>query len=99
MATLLKIGALLGIVAVVSSVAGSSAIAETPEERAACINDAFRFCLSAIPDRGEVFSCLVAHSSLISEPCRTLVTSNISASQIAAKKSPETVANTSQSPR
>lgn len=81
----LSIGAI--VIALSSS---SSAIAETLEERAACINDAFRFCLSAIPDRGEVFNCLVANRILISAPCRTLVTSNISTSQITAKKWPQT---------
>jgi hypothetical protein len=82
---LLSIGAI--VIALSSS---SSAIAETPEERAACINDAFRFCLSAIPDHGEVFNCLVANRILISAPCRALVTSNISTGQITAKKWPQT---------
>jgi hypothetical protein len=81
----LSIGAI--VIALSSS---SSAIAETPEERATCINDAFRICLSAIFDRSQVCNCLVANRTLISAPCRALVTPGISASQIAVKKWPRT---------
>jgi hypothetical protein len=50
----------MGVIAIVAIVlsSGSSAIAETSEERTACINDAFRFCLNA-PPRSQVFNCLL----------------------------------------
>ena len=69
----------IGVIAIVLS-SGSSAFPETSEERASCINDTFRFCLNAIPDRSQVFNCLSANRALISAPCRALVTSAISAS-------------------
>ena len=37
----------------------STAVAETSEERNACIGDAFRVCWAAIPNRNEVFVCLM----------------------------------------
>jgi hypothetical protein len=49
------------------------ALAETPEQRQACIGDAFQFCQSAIPDRSRVFSCLVGNKDLISAACRTVI--------------------------
>ena len=47
--------------------------AQTPEGRQACMNDAFQFCQDAIPDRERVFSCLVAHKSVISAACHTVM--------------------------
>jgi hypothetical protein len=76
---------------VIALSSSSSAIAETPQERAASINDAFRFCLNAIADRRQVFNCLFADRALISALCRALVTPGISASQLAVKKWPRTV--------
>ena len=49
------------------------AFAEAREEQNACISDAFRFCLSAIPDRDRVFACLMENRSLISAACRTVM--------------------------
>ena len=62
---------LLGTTCVLS--ATPVAFAETREEQNACISDAFRFCLSAIPDRDRVFTCLMEKRSLISAACRTVV--------------------------
>lgn len=50
------------------------ALAETPEGRQACTNDAFQFCQDAIPDRERVFNCLAAHKDTISPACRAEVT-------------------------
>jgi len=41
-------------------------LAQTQEDKQACMNDAFQFCQDAIPDRGQVFGCLVSHKDLIS---------------------------------
>ncbi len=48
----------------------ATAFAETPEERQACTDDAFRICQQAIPDQDRVFACLVANSSALSPLCR-----------------------------
>jgi hypothetical protein len=45
------------------------AFAETPEERQACTDDAFRLCQQAIPDRDRVFACLIANSNVLSPLC------------------------------
>jgi hypothetical protein len=50
------------------------ALAETPEGRQACMNDAFQFCQDAIPDHERVFNCLAAHKDTISPACRAEVT-------------------------
>jgi hypothetical protein len=47
-----------------------AAFAETPEERQACTDDAFRVCQQAIPDRDRVFVCLVQNSTALSPLCR-----------------------------
>jgi hypothetical protein len=58
----LIVGAMLAAVA--------AAPAETPQQRQACMDDAFQFCSDAIPDRERVFACLVEKRSLISPLCR-----------------------------
>ena len=52
--------------------AGTSASAETFEERQACTGDAFQFCSSEIPNRDRVFSCFAASKDVISAACRSL---------------------------
>src|SRR5262245_4418822 len=52
---------------------GSSASAETAEERQACISDAFRVCWSAIPNRNEVFHCLMDNRSRLNPACRMVM--------------------------
>ena len=51
----------------------ATALAETPAERHACEWDAFRVCWSAIPDRHNVFLCLMNNKSQLSEACRTVM--------------------------
>jgi hypothetical protein len=48
----------------------TAAFAETPEERQACTDDAFRVCQEAIPDRDRVFACLIANHTALSPLCR-----------------------------
>src|SRR3954463_2244462 len=48
-----------------------AALAQPPqtnsqEEQAACMDDAFKFCGDAIPDRTRVFNCLAANRRAIS---------------------------------
>ena len=44
----------------------------TPEQRAACAPDAFRFCSTYIPDPTGVEQCLRQNKSGLSEACRTV---------------------------
>lgn len=43
----------------------------TPEQRAACMSDAFRLCSDDIPDADKVESCLRQHRPDLSETCRS----------------------------
>lgn len=51
----------------------SIARAETSAERYACMNDAFRVCWREIPNRHQVFLCLVANRQQLSPACRAAV--------------------------
>ncbi len=51
----------------------SAALAETSEERQACIGDAFRVCWSAIPDRNNVFRCLMDNRPRLNPACRVVM--------------------------
>ena len=44
----------------------------TPEQRAACAPDAFRLCLSYIPDATNVEACLRQRKSDLSDACRAV---------------------------
>ena len=44
----------------------------TPEQRAACAPDAFRLCLSYIPDATNVEACLRQRKSELSDACRAV---------------------------
>jgi hypothetical protein len=61
------------IIAVMILSGAAPALAETPEGRQACTNDAFKICQDAIPDRERVFNCLAAHKDAISPACRAEV--------------------------
>jgi len=51
----------------------SAAVAETSDERNACFNDAFRVCWSAIPDRHDVFMCLMENRLKLNPACRVVM--------------------------
>jgi len=42
----------------------------TPEARAACTKDAFKFCTGSFPDADAVFGCLQQHRAELSAACR-----------------------------
>ena len=44
----------------------------TPEQRAACAPDAFRFCSSYIPDAVRVENCLRQRTADLSDACRSV---------------------------
>jgi hypothetical protein len=56
-----------------------SSVAETPEERQACMDDAFRHCERLIPDQNRVFACLVQNHQIISPLCRQALAAYIPA--------------------
>lgn len=56
--------AALGATFIAMLLASSSAFAQgTPEQRAACMGDAFRYCGSEIPNVANITSCMRANSS------------------------------------
>lgn len=60
-----------GVLIVGAMLAGmAGAAAETPEQRQACMDDAFQFCSDAMPDRERVFACLAAKKTMLSPLCR-----------------------------
>jgi hypothetical protein len=59
--------------ALISAFLCSAAVAETSEERSACIGDAFRVCWSAIPNRHDVFVCLMENRSRLNPACRVVM--------------------------
>ena len=46
--------------------------AYTPEQQAACSDDAFRLCSSEIPDVDRVTACMVQHKSELSAGCKAV---------------------------
>lgn len=86
MSAKLKVSAV--IAAVLCAADGLSAprvLAESQEERQACISDAFQFCLKAIPDHNSVLICLLEHKSLISVACQMAIARHASVDQTSAK--------------
>jgi hypothetical protein len=64
------------VVIVAASFGNAFAVAQenrgTPEQRAACAPDAFRLCLSYIPDATNVEACLRQRKSDLSDACRAV---------------------------
>jgi hypothetical protein len=88
MADRIKVARTVAIVLRAASLlsAGTSASAETFEERQACTGDAFQFCSSEIPNRDRVFSCLVASKDVISAACRSVIAPNAPVDQAPLRK-------------
>jgi hypothetical protein len=66
----------------------SVALAETEEGRQACMQDAFKFCQQAIPDRERVFQCLASHKDVISAACNAFMAPAAPADQRATEPHP-----------
>ena len=47
------------------------------QEQEACMDDAFKFCGQAIPDRERVFYCLVQNKAAISPRCHAMLAPHI----------------------
>jgi hypothetical protein len=57
-------------VAVLSSAA---AIAQSSDEQAACMDDAFNICSAYIPDRARVTTCMIQNKSKLSAACQSVM--------------------------
>jgi hypothetical protein len=68
----MKALALLTVISA-SGLLPSIAAAETSEERQSCIGDAFRVCWAAIPNRDDVFHCLLDNRSRLNPGCRAIM--------------------------
>jgi hypothetical protein len=55
---------------VLSTAALASVSKPTAEERAACMGDAMTLCVTAIPNRARIASCLASKMSQLSPRCR-----------------------------
>jgi hypothetical protein len=64
--------ALIGTAVIASLLASSAAsfAQGTPEQRSACMGDAFRLCSSEIPSVERVTACLKANYSKVSPGCK-----------------------------
>jgi hypothetical protein len=60
-------------IAVALSLLSVSAVAQTADERRACMGDAFRVCSDAIPDRDRVAACMIKNKSQLGAPCRAVI--------------------------
>lgn len=61
--------------AVVAALLASSSAAfaqGAPEQRSACMGDAFRYCSSDIPNVSRVTACMKANFSKLSPACKTV---------------------------
>jgi len=65
-------GAMIALPIIVMA-ASWPAMAETEAERQACTNDAQVHCADQIPDRDQVYACLVRKVSSLSTPCKRII--------------------------
>ena len=56
-----------------SSIGVSYAQSQSQQEQEACMDDAFKFCGQAIPDRERVFYCLVQNKAVITPRCHAML--------------------------
>ena len=55
--------------------------AETPEQRQACGKDANEYCADEIPDKEQVYACLVKHVQKLSGPCQKIIRESMAPAQ------------------
>ncbi|NWG24586.1 MAG: hypothetical protein HXY30_09290 [Pseudorhodoplanes sp.] len=65
-----KIAAIAFAALTVATFATPSFASGTAEQRAACTSDAFKFCMSAIPNISRVESCMKQNYSKLSPGCQ-----------------------------
>jgi hypothetical protein len=67
----------LPVLPIIVMAAAWPALAETDAERQACMNDAQVHCADQIPDRDQVYACLIRKVSTLSAPCKKIITAAI----------------------
>jgi hypothetical protein len=70
--------ALVGTVVVATLLASSSSAGfaqGTPEQRAACMGDVFKFCSSEVPSVPKVTACMKANAAKLSPACKATANS------------------------
>jgi hypothetical protein len=69
--------ALIGTAVLATLLASSSAgfAQGTPEQRAACMGDVFKFCSSEIPNVAKVTACMKANGAKLSPACKATANS------------------------
>ena len=70
---------------IIAMTASSPALAETEAERQACTNDAQVHCADQIPDRDQVYACLIRKVSTLSAPCKRIISTAIRGSRAHAQ--------------
>jgi hypothetical protein len=66
---------------VIAMAASWPALAETEAERQACTYDAQVHCADQIPDRDQVYACLIRKVSTLSAPCKKIISTAIRTSR------------------
>ena len=72
-----------------SAALGQAPQTNSQEEQAACMDDAFKFCGYAIPDRSKVFNCLAANRRTISPRCQAAMAPHLPPERTASTKKPK----------
>jgi hypothetical protein len=75
MKTMLSTAATGGLLLGLALIATPAAAQGTPEQRAACEQDAYRFCSQYIPDERRTGACLRRHRVSLSPACRRMFSS------------------------
>ena len=65
------------VLAVTFGSIGVSFAQNSQEEQQACMDDAYKFCGAAIPDRERVFYCLVQNKTAITPRCLAMLAPHI----------------------
>ena len=78
------------ILAVTLGSIGVSFAQNSQEEQQACMDDAYKFCGTAIPDRERVFYCLVQNKTAITPRCLAMLAPHIPPDPLpVAKRTPK----------
>ena len=56
--------------AIAASIIGTASAQGTPDQRSACMGDAFRFCSADIPNVSRIEACLSQNRSELNPACR-----------------------------
>ncbi|ACB81991.1 conserved hypothetical protein [Methylorubrum populi BJ001] len=71
---MVRIGTRTMLALIAFSAAGTASVRAGEEEQAAlCRDDVMRLCLTSIPDRGRIVSCMRAQRASLSPGCRAVL--------------------------